>query len=157
MDPDEEYTVTRFQADGPARAGGIAAGGDGAVLVGGTGLYLRAVTDDLTFPGRFPAVAAGADRRAGCPRAVGEPGPGGRGARLHDRLAALDPVAAARIEPGNERRTGAGPRGHARIGPAVLVVRSRPRPLPSGPGRPARRPAGTPRSRTGASASGSSA
>ena len=27
--------------------------------MGGTGLYLRAVTDDLTFPGRFPAVAAG--------------------------------------------------------------------------------------------------
>ena len=104
VEPDEEYTVTRFQADARSALEGIAARGSVALLVGGTGLYLRAVTDALTFPGRFPAVAeeltTGLD-------ALGPPGSTARSdgcAGLHARLADLDPAAAARIEPGNERR-----------------------------------------------------
>jgi tRNA dimethylallyltransferase len=104
VDPDEEYTVTRFQADARAALEGIAARGAVAVLVGGTGLYLRAVIDDLTFPGRFPEAAreltAGLD-------ALGPPGSPARAAGcagLHARLVSADPAAAARIEPGNERR-----------------------------------------------------
>jgi tRNA dimethylallyltransferase len=104
VDPGEEYTVTHFQEAAHRVLEGIASRGGQALLVGGTGLYLRAVTDDLTFPGRFPVVAArltaeldergpegSAQRLAGC-------------ARLHARLEGLDPVAASRIEPGNERR-----------------------------------------------------
>ena len=104
VDPDEEYTVTRFQADARSALEGIASRGSVALLVGGTGLYLRAVTDDLTFPGRFPAVARVLAAELD---ALGPPGSPARAdgcAGLHVRLAAVDPVAAGRIEPGNERR-----------------------------------------------------
>jgi len=103
-DPGEEFTVTMFQ-DGARRAlEGIAARGGSAVLVGGTGLYLRAVIDDLTFPGRFAEVAAALTAELD---GRGMPGSVGRAAgcaELHVRLSGLDPAAASRIEPGNERR-----------------------------------------------------
>jgi tRNA dimethylallyltransferase len=89
--PDDDYTVTRFQAAFRAAMAGIEARGHRAVLVGGTALYLRAVIDDLAIPGRF------ADARAGV---EAEPDT----AALHARLAALDPAAAARMEPSNRRR-----------------------------------------------------
>jgi len=104
VDPDEEFTVTRFQAAARGALADIAARGNRALLVGGTGLYLRSVTDDLEFPGRFVAVSS---ELVG---ALDDRGPHGSPARmaavaeLHDRLQGLDPVAAARIEPGNERR-----------------------------------------------------
>jgi tRNA dimethylallyltransferase len=104
VDPDKEFTVTLFQAAARAALEGISVRGGKALLVGGTGLYLRAVTDDLTFPGRFPSVAAGLTAE------LDALGPEGSDARLagcaatHARLAGLDPVAAGRIEPGNERR-----------------------------------------------------
>jgi len=104
VDPDEEYTVTRFQEAARAALEGIEARGSTALLVGGTGLYLRAVTDDLSFPGRYPSVAA--DLTAELDR-TGPEGSDGRlvgCALLHARLESLDPVAASRIEPGNERR-----------------------------------------------------
>jgi|GEM_PF-1728849 len=104
VDPDEEYTVTRFQRAAGGALEGIATRGGCALLVGGTGLYLRAVTDDLAFPGRFPAVAAelAADLDTWGPQ--GSDGRSTGCAALRARLADLDPVAAARIEPGNERR-----------------------------------------------------
>ncbi len=104
VDPDEEFTVTRFQDEARTAIAGIAARGASALLVGGTGLYLRAVIDDLTFSGRFPEVAA--EVTAGLD-ALGPVGSEERlvGCRaLHARLEVLDPVAAARIESGNERR-----------------------------------------------------
>lgn len=95
VDPDEEFTVGRFQRLARAAIGTIEARGGRALLVGGTGLYHRAVIDELHIPGRWPQVAAAFDRRAD------EPG-GLR--RLHRQLAELDPVAAGRIEPDNRRR-----------------------------------------------------
>ncbi|MDN3353523.1 tRNA (adenosine(37)-N6)-dimethylallyltransferase MiaA [Actinomadura sp. DC4] len=64
------------------------------LLVGGSGLYIRAVIDDLDFPGTDPEV------RARLEAELGEAG----SAVLHERLAGLDPVAAATILPGNGRR-----------------------------------------------------
>jgi tRNA dimethylallyltransferase len=64
------------------------------LLVGGSGLYVRAVLDDLDFPVTDPAVRARLD---------GELAAVGPGA-LHDRLAALDPAAAAVVLPSNGRR-----------------------------------------------------
>jgi tRNA dimethylallyltransferase len=104
VDPDEEFTVTRFQAAARAALDGIAARGNRAVLVGGTGLYLRAVTDDLEFPGRFDPVAAELQATLDDAGDEGSPGRAGALAVLYGRLTALDPVAASRIEPGNERR-----------------------------------------------------
>ena len=90
-DPDEDFTVARFQRAARAALADIDARGRRAVLVGGTGLYLRAVVDGLEIPGQFPHVRAELDA---------EPDT----AALHRRLAGLDPVAAGRMEPGNRRR-----------------------------------------------------
>jgi tRNA dimethylallyltransferase len=64
------------------------------VLVGGSGLYVRAALDDLEFPGTDPAV------RARLEAELAEHGTG----ILHERLRALDPRAAAAILPSNGRR-----------------------------------------------------
>ena len=55
-DPAEEYSVVRFQAEARAAIRAIEARGARAVLVGGTGLYLQAVVDDLVFPGEDRAL-----------------------------------------------------------------------------------------------------
>ena len=104
VDPDEEFTVTRFQLAARRALAGIAARGNRAVLVGGTGLYLRAVLDGLEFPGRYGAVADGLRARLDAEGPRDSPGRAAALAEMHARLTALDPVAAARIQPGNERR-----------------------------------------------------
>lgn len=90
-EPTEEVTVVRFQAAFNDAAASIASRRHRALLVGGTGLYLRAVVDHLDPPGQWPATRIALDAE---PDTVA----------LHGRLAALDPVAAARIEPTNRRR-----------------------------------------------------
>ncbi|WP_433497323.1 tRNA (adenosine(37)-N6)-dimethylallyltransferase MiaA [Sphaerimonospora sp. CA-214678] len=64
------------------------------ILAGGSGLYVRAVLDDLEFPGTDP------DLRARLERELAEAGP----AVLYDRLKSRDPVAAETILPSNGRR-----------------------------------------------------
>jgi tRNA dimethylallyltransferase len=90
-DPSEDFSLTRFQAAAAAVLADIEARGKRALLVGGTGLYLRAVVDRLDVPGQFPGVRADLDA---------DPDTEG----LHRRLAELDPVAAGRMEPTNRRR-----------------------------------------------------
>src|SRR5690606_22563347 len=90
-DPSEDYAVARFQRDARAALADIAARGRRALLVGGTGLYLRAIVDRLEIPGQFPDVRAALEAEADTPA-------------LHQRLLALDPVAANRMEPTNRRR-----------------------------------------------------
>ncbi|WP_420453244.1 tRNA (adenosine(37)-N6)-dimethylallyltransferase MiaA [Ilumatobacter sp.] len=91
VDASDEFTVRDFQ-DAHARAvDEIGARGGAALLVGGTGLYHRAVIDDLDLPGEFPTVRAELDAD-----------PDTRA--LHDRLRTLDPLAASRMEPDNRRR-----------------------------------------------------
>jgi tRNA dimethylallyltransferase len=96
VDPDEEFTLTEFQRAARGALAGIERRGNHALLVGGTGLYLRSVVDDLDIPGRYPEVAALLEAELESGRA--EP------ADLHARLAEQDPVGAARIEPTNRRR-----------------------------------------------------
>jgi tRNA dimethylallyltransferase len=90
-DPAEEFTVSLYQAAATPILADIEARGHRALLVGGTGLYLRAVVDDLRLPGRYPEVRAQLE-------AVHDDH------ELHRRLVQLDPVAAARMEPTNRRR-----------------------------------------------------
>ena len=90
-DPDEDWSVARFQAAFRSVLADVEARRRRALLVGGTGLYLRAAIDELTLPGEFPEV-----------RAELETDPDT--AALHRRLRALDPTAADRIEVGNRRR-----------------------------------------------------
>ena len=87
----EDFTLARFAADARRALAGIEARGHRALLVGGTGLYLRAVVDDLAVPGRFPEAR---DEIEADPDTIA----------LHHRLARLDPVAASRMEPTNRRR-----------------------------------------------------
>jgi tRNA dimethylallyltransferase len=90
-DPWDDFTVAWFAREARRVVDEIEDRGHRALLVGGTGLYLRAIVDDLTVPGRYPDVRAELDEE---PDTVG----------LHTRLCELDPVAAARMEPTNRRR-----------------------------------------------------
>lgn len=96
VDPDEQFTLTQFQRAARAALDDIERRGRHALLVGGTGLYLRAVIDDLDIPGRYPDVAESLEAELDAGRA--------EAADLHARLAELDPVGAARMEPTNRRR-----------------------------------------------------
>ena len=93
-DPDEPFSVARFRDLADEAIAGILDRGRRPLLVGGSGLYYRAVVDRLVFPGTEAAVRELLDIEAG---AVGAPA-------LHRRLAALDPSAAERMEPTNARR-----------------------------------------------------
>jgi tRNA dimethylallyltransferase len=94
-EPGEAFSVARFQALAAAALGDIERRGRHALLVGGSGLYVRAVVDELEFPGTDPDVRRELETEA---VAIGA-GP------LHERLRSLDPDAAVKIEPSNVRRT----------------------------------------------------
>jgi tRNA dimethylallyltransferase len=104
VEPSSEFTVQEFQVAARRALDEIAGRGHGALLVGGTGLYLRSVVDDLSFPGRYPAVAARLRDEVEAAGPEGSPGEQAALAGLHGRLSALDPVAAGRLEPTNRRR-----------------------------------------------------
>ena len=86
--------MSEYQRLARAAIADIYGRGKTPVLVGGSGLYVRAVIDDLRFPGTDPDVRARLETEL---TQVGA-------ASLHTRLAGLDPVAAAAILPGNGRR-----------------------------------------------------
>jgi tRNA dimethylallyltransferase len=90
-DATDDFSVGAYQA--AARPALIEADRRGAavVAVGGTGLYARAVIDDLTIPGRYPDVRAELEAEVDT-------------ADLYDRLRGCDPVAAERTGPQNRRR-----------------------------------------------------
>ena len=90
-EPSEEFTVARYQREFRAALDGIEARGHRALLVGGTGLYVRAAVDGLAIPGRYPDALASLET---------EPDT----TALHARLATIDPIAASRMEPTNRRR-----------------------------------------------------
>jgi tRNA dimethylallyltransferase len=93
-DVTEPASVAVFQRRARAAIDDILARGKVAMLVGGSGLYVRAVLDDFDFPGTDPGLRAKLEAEF----AASGPAP------LYQRLRALDPAAAARILPGNGRR-----------------------------------------------------
>jgi tRNA dimethylallyltransferase len=94
LDADEDASVADYQRDARAAVEQIAARGHRPVVVGGSGLYVRALLDRIEFPGTDPEVRAGLEARVEA-----------EGARaLHAELERLDPVAAAGIGPRNARR-----------------------------------------------------
>ncbi len=90
-DPADDYTVTRFQTDCANAVRDIESRGRRALLVGGTGLYVRAAVDGLSVPSRFPDVKATLEADPDT-------------AALYARLKELDPQAATKMEPTNRRR-----------------------------------------------------
>lgn len=96
VEPDEDYSVQRFQTDARACVDALLAEGLTPVLCGGTGLYLNAVIDEMAFPAgekdggvreRYERIAAEQGAEA-----------------LHALLAERDPESAALIHPNNVRR-----------------------------------------------------
>lgn len=109
-DPAESYSAAEFRDDALAEIAASHARGRVPLLVGGTGLYFRALREGLA---ELPAADAGV--RARIEAEAGERG----WAALHADLAALDPVAAARIHRNDPQR----------IQRALEVVRLTGRPL----------------------------
>jgi len=93
-DPQENLTVAEFQQLARSAIAEIAERGRLPLLVGGSGLYFRAVVDDLRFPPQDPEVRGALEEEA-----VVE----GTEA-LYARLERIDPDAAAKMEPTNTRR-----------------------------------------------------
>ncbi|NHC44541.1 tRNA (adenosine(37)-N6)-dimethylallyltransferase MiaA [Motilibacter aurantiacus] len=93
-DVTEPASVAEYQRLARQAVAGIQARGRTAVLVGGSGLYVRAALDDMAFPGTDEAVRARLEAELAV---VGAPA-------LHARLAERDPAAAAAILPTNGRR-----------------------------------------------------
>ncbi len=115
-EPTEDWSAMRHQAAARAAVSGIEARGKRALLVGGTGLYVQAVVDDLRFPSEDP------DLRAELESWTAEPG---GVAAAYDELRRHDPDAADKIDPHNARR----------IVRAVEVIRLTGKPFSSfGPG-----------------------
>ena len=90
-DPDEDYSVSRFQRAAAGAIADIEARGRRALVVGGTGLYVQAVVDGFDVPGQWPDVRAAVEAEDDTEQ-------------LWRRLHELDPVAAGRMETGNRRR-----------------------------------------------------
>jgi tRNA dimethylallyltransferase len=90
----EPASVAVYQRLARAAIDDVLARGRTPLLVGGSGLYIRAVLEDFAFPGTDPAL------RAALEEELAAVGPGA----LHARLSAADPEAAARILPSNGRR-----------------------------------------------------
>lgn len=91
-DPGQPYDVFRFQHDARAALTSIRGRGRVALVVGGTGLYVRALLDglDLAALPRDPALRARLEAE--------DP------AGLYERLRQIDPEAAVRVDPRNIRR-----------------------------------------------------
>ena len=94
LDVTEDASVAAYQEASRRDFAAITARGHRPVLVGGSGLYVRAALDRLEIPPTDPGVRSRLEAEA---EALG-------GDVLHARLKAADPQAAATILPGNVRR-----------------------------------------------------
>jgi tRNA dimethylallyltransferase len=94
-DPWDDWSVQRTQTAARAAVADIESRGKRALLLGGTGLYVQAVVDDLRFPGEDLEVRAAIETRTTTPEQLDA---------AYAELVRLDPDAAQRIEPGNARR-----------------------------------------------------
>ena len=91
VEPSEEFALPLFQSAVEKALREIAGRGNRAVLVGGTGLHVRAVVDRLEVPPRFLSIKDEIEL-------ISET------SILYRKLKDLDPSAASKIEPGNRRR-----------------------------------------------------
>jgi tRNA dimethylallyltransferase len=95
LDPQERYSAARFAHDATAIIESIHARGCRAIVVGGTGFYIRALTGDVALaPQHDETLRARLVTEAG----VHPP------SFLHEWLARLDPVRAAALEPNDTYR-----------------------------------------------------
>lgn len=96
VEPDESYTVADFQKDARKAIDAIHSQGKLPILVGGTGLYVKAALYDY----QFTETASDPHLRKELELYAKENG----NLALHQRLVTLDPIAAGRIHPNNVQR-----------------------------------------------------
>ena len=94
LDVTQDSTVAWYQEQARAAISDIHARGKNAIVVGGTGLYIKAILDDLNFPDTDPVVRASLELELAT---VGIDA-------LFKRLEKLDPAAAIAIDRANSRR-----------------------------------------------------
>lgn len=94
--PEEPYTVAEFQTDARRKISELSDRGKLPVLVGGTGLYIKAALFDY----KFSTVGEDASLRTALSQFARREG----AAALHARLKKVDPVSAERIHPHNVKR-----------------------------------------------------
>lgn len=94
VEPDASLTVAEFQRLAREAVDDVHRRGHVPLVVGGSGLYFRAVVDPLRFPGTDPEVRRRLEARAGDEGVEA----------MYRRLEEIDPEAASHIEPQNARR-----------------------------------------------------
>ena len=94
LEVSQDASVVAYQRHARADLAAIEARGNLPIIVGGSGLYVRALTDDIVFPGTDPRVRARLEERAADQGL----------AALRAELQRLDAPAAERIEAGDARR-----------------------------------------------------
>lgn len=127
VDPDVDYSVAEFQRYADRVVADAGERDVGLVMVGGTGLYVDAVVNGFTMPAQYP------DIRLALQEELDSEGV----AKLYGRLLILDPQAASRMEPNNDRRiiralevcVGSG-RPFSSYGPGLQATRSDERAVP---------------------------
>lgn len=124
VEPDEPYDAARFARDAADAIAAIHARGRRPVLVGGTGLYLKALLHGLS-----PLPPADLELRR---RLRAEAAAEGRAA-LHRRLAEVDPASAARLHPRDLIRVTRALEIALQTGEPASVAWARRRPAPSSP------------------------
>jgi len=114
VEPDDVLTLAQYQALAYQTIDAILAQGDLPLLVGGTGQYVRAVLEGWTIPEIPPDHAL----RAELQRVAESEGI----QALHSRLAAVDPLAAERIDARNVRRVIRALEVHTLTGQPISVL-----------------------------------
>ena len=94
VDVKSDVTVSWYQEQARAKIDELQSSGKNVVVVGGTGLYIKAILDDLNFPETDPEVRTKLNQEA---EKIG-------GDAMHQRLAKLDPAASLAIPKENVRR-----------------------------------------------------
>lgn len=94
LDVTEDANVAWYQSQARAKISEIQGRGKSVVIVGGTGLYIKAILDELNFPDTDPVIREGLEKEA---VELGAD-------VLFERLAKLDPAAALAIDRANTRR-----------------------------------------------------
>lgn len=95
IEPTDAYSVAQFRADTLCLAAEISARGKLPLLVGGTMMYFKGLTEGLDdLPTADPQVRAAIEAEAA---RIGWPG-------MHEKLRACDPVTAARLAPNDAQR-----------------------------------------------------
>lgn len=94
LDVSQDASVASYQVLARAAVDQLRADGKAAVIVGGTGLYIKAIIDEMNFPETDPALRKKLEDEA---ELLGT-------AELYSRLRMLDPEAGDVIEPANTRR-----------------------------------------------------